>query len=105
MKTVNVSKENGYWCMYYPNLECPVQGRLKEFSFIDSIKPVKEDDDSRIARTMKSFMTASTFLLQCLASFCSSCPHLRRKTYEDATAETGELLSVGPAKAVPIQRR
>ncbi len=99
-----MSEDNGYWCMYYSDLECPLQGRLKEYSFIDSIKPVKEDAESRMDRTIKSFMTASTFLLQCLASFCSSCPHLRRKTYEDATAETGEMMSVGPAKAVPIPR-
>ncbi len=100
-----MSEDEGYWCMYYSDLECPIQGRLKEYSFIDSIEPVKEDNASMMARTMKSFMTASTFLLQCLASFCSSCPHLRRKTYEDATAETGEMMSVGPAKAIPIPRR
>ena len=98
-----MSENEGYWCMYYPDLKCPIQGRLKEYSFIDSIKPVKEDTASMMARTMKSVMTASTFLLQCLASFCSSCPHLRRKTYEDATASE-KLPSARPLKAVPIQR-
>ncbi len=100
-----MSEDEGYCCMYYPDLECLVQGRLKEYSFIDSIEPIKEDAESRIARTMRNVMTASTFLLQCLASFCSSCPHLRRKTYEDATAEKGEMISDGPAKAIPIPRR
>ncbi len=90
-----MSENEGYRCMFYSDLECPVQGRLKEFSFIDGIKPVKEDVEARMAQAMKSVMTASTFLLQCLASFCSSCPHLRRKTFEDATGS--------PLKAVPFQ--
>ncbi|NVM23964.1 MAG: hypothetical protein HWN68_19570 [Desulfobacterales bacterium] len=100
-----MSEDEGYWCLYYPDLECPVQRRLKEFSFIDSIEPVKEDDAAKMARTMRSVMTASTFMLSCLASFCGSCPHLRRKTYEKATAEAGKLMSLGPAKAVPIPGR
>ena len=98
-----MSEDEGYRCMFYQDLECPVQGRLKEFSFIDSIEPVKADDASMMAQAMKSVMTASTFLLQCLASFCSSCPHLRRKTYEDSTVSVAHL--VVPKKAVPIPRR
>ncbi len=97
-----MSDDKGYRCMFYPDLECPVQGRLKEFSFIDSIEPVKEDTTSKMARTMKNVMTGSTFVLQCLASFCSSCPHLRRKTYEDSTVSVEHR--VVPPKAVPIPR-
>lgn len=98
-----MSEDEGHWCMYYPDLVCPVQKRLKEFSLIDSIEPVKEDDGAVMARVMKGMMTASTFTLQCLAQFCGSCPHLRRKTYEDAMAETGKGMSAGPAKVVHLE--
>lgn len=99
-----MSEKEGYWCIYYPDLACPVQGRLKEFTLIDSIEPVKTDDNAGIARAMKSVMTASTFILQCLAAFCGSCPHMRKKTYDDATAETEKSASVGPAQVAPIHR-
>ena len=99
-----MSENDGYWCMYYPDLGCTVQRRLKEYSFIDSIEPIKEDDTSMMARTMKSFMTASTFMLSCLAAFCGSCPHLRRKTHENAMADA-EKSSPLVLKAVPILRR
>lgn len=97
-------EDNGYWCMYYPDMECPIQGRLKEYSFIDSIEPIKEDDTSKMARTMRSVMTASTFMLSCLAAFCGSCPHLRRKTHEAAMADAEKSSSL-VLKAVPIRTR
>jgi len=90
-------------CVYYSDLECPVQRKLKEFSLIDSIEPLKTDDSAKFAKAMKSVMTGSTFFLQILATFCASCPHLRRKTYEDA-ASAGKLVSLGPSKAVPIPK-
>ena len=99
-----MSEGNGYWCMYYPDMECPIQGRLKEYSFIDSIEPIKEDDTSKMARTMKTVMTASTFMLSCLAAFCGSCPHLRRKTHETAMADAEKSTSI-VLKAVPIRAR
>ena len=90
--------DDRYFCIFYPDLACPVQKRLKEFSLIDSLEPLKTDDNSAIAKAMKSVMTASTFTLQCLASFCSSCPHMRKKTYETTAAiRNYETQSVGPA--------
>lgn len=91
--------DDRYFCIFYPDLVCPVQKRLKEFSLIDSLEPLKTDDNSVIAKAMKSVMTASTFTLQCLASFCSSCPHMRKKTYETTEAiRPVETKSVGPAR-------
>ena len=95
-----------YFCIFYHDLVCPVQKRLKEFSLIDNLEPLKTDDQSVIAKAMKTVMNASTFTLQCLASFCSSCPHMRRKTYETTAAISPyETQSVGPAKPVPIPGR
>jgi len=99
-----MSENEGYYCVYYPDLECPVQRKLKELSLIDSIEPLKTDARAEIAKTMKNVMTGSTFFLQVLATFCGSCPHLRRKTYEVA-ASSGNLVSIGrPKKAVPLPK-
>ena len=95
-----VIEDEGHYCVYYSDLECPVQRRLREFSLIDSMESMKADDSARFAKTMKDVMTSSTFVLQVLATFCASCPHLRRRTYEDA--KPGKIMSVGPAKVVPI---
>lgn len=95
-----MSENEGYYCVYYSDLECPVQRKLKEFSLIDSIEPLKTDDSASIAKTMKSVMTGSTFVLQVLATFCASCPHLGRRIYKDA--KPGKIMSVGPAKVVPL---
>lgn len=95
-----------YYCIFYHDLVCPVQKKLKEFSLIDSLEPLGKDDNSVIAKAMKTVMTASTFTLQCLASFCSSCPHLRRRTHETAAMiRLYEMPSVGPAKPVCIPGR
>jgi hypothetical protein len=99
-----MSEKEEYWCIYYPDLPCPVQARLKEFTLIDSIEPVKTDDNAGIARAMKTVMTASTFILQCLASFCGSCPHMRRKTYIEATVEAEKMTAVGSTQVAPISR-
>ncbi|GAH17134.1 unnamed protein product [marine sediment metagenome] len=97
-----MTENEGYWCVYYSDLECPVQRKLKEFSLIDSIEPLKTDDRANIAKVMKSVMTGSTFFLQVLATFCGSCPHLRRRIYKDA--KPGKVMSVGPAKVVPLTK-
>lgn len=97
-----MTENEGYWCVYYPDLECPVQRKLKELSLIDSIEPLKTDDSAVIAKTMKSVMTGSTFFLQVLATFCTSCPHLRRRMYKDA--KPGKIMSVGPAQVVPLPK-
>ncbi|GAH21160.1 unnamed protein product, partial [marine sediment metagenome] len=39
------------------DLFCPVQKRLKEFSLIDNLEPLKNDDQSVIAKAMKTVMT------------------------------------------------
>lgn len=103
MQGTDIDKEGArYYCVYYPDVECPVQRKIKEFSLIDSIEPLKTDDSAVIAKTMKSVMTGSTFFLQVLATFCASCPHLRSRIYKDA--KPGKLMSVGPAKVVPLQK-
>ncbi|GAG59783.1 unnamed protein product, partial [marine sediment metagenome] len=71
-----MTENEEYYCVYYPDLECPVQRKLKELSLIDSIEPLKTDDMAEFAKAMKSVMTGSTFFLQVLATFCASCPHL-----------------------------
>ena len=98
------SDEDRYYCIYYPDLVCPVQKRLKEFSLIDSLEPLKDDDNSVIAKAMKGMLKGSMFTLQALASFCSSCPHMRKRTYENTVSKTVEEVIVGPLKVVPIQR-
>lgn len=97
-----MTENEGYYCVYYSDLECPVQRKLKEFSLIDSMSPLKKDDRAEIAKVMKSVMTGSTFFLQVLATFCASCPHLRRRMYRDA--KPGKIMSVGPATVVPLPK-
>jgi len=98
------SDEDRYWCIFYPDLPCPVQKRLKEFSLIDSLEPLKDDDNSVIAKAMKGMLKGSMFTLQALASFCSSCPHMRKRTYENTVSKPVEEVILGPLKLVPIQR-
>lgn len=97
-----MSENEGYWCVYYPDLECPVQRKLKEFSLIDNIESLKTGDSAEFAKAMKSVMTGSTFFLQILATFCGLCPHLRRRIYRDDRPE--KIMSVGPAKVVPLKK-
>lgn len=97
--------EDRYWCIYYPELACPVQKKLKEFALIDSMKPLKDDDNSVIAKAMKGMLKGSLFTLQALSSFCSSCPHMRKRTFENTVSTSIESVVVGPLNLVPVPVR
>ncbi len=92
-----------FFCIYYHDLECPVQKRLKEFSLIDSLQPLKDDDNNVLAKAMKGFMKASTFRLTALASFCSSCPHMRKRAYQPTETEKIHEAIMLRAKPVPLR--
>ncbi len=92
-----------FFCIYYHDLECPVQKRLKEFSIMDSLQPLKDDDNNVLAKAMKGFMKASTFRLTALASFCASCPHMRKRAYKPEFPTQIDEMIVLKAQPIPVR--
>jgi len=70
-------------CMFFPDNDCPVLERMKDFGAMDKIEPIDQSTVEQYAIAVtKSLGSSSSMLLQALAIFCGACPHSKQWAFE-----------------------
>jgi len=73
-------QEKGYKCVFYHDLDCPVQKALSERTLIDKIEPIpKSEVEQYTAEMVRGIKAMFDVYLATLASFCQLCPFKHRR--------------------------